>query len=331
VWGCSGDALDLEWTISFADESLRTQAHLVEPFIVEGGCSGADAAAAIWSDTALASDMTGARPPSLSPGTYGFAARAHDIGCQWYAEGCEEVELGNANSPTLIRTIMDAVPTPMDACGGLECVAGRCDVPDTGVMDTGVVDTGVMDTGGADADTSPPDDTAVPMDTAVPDTTVDTGPMCVPATEICNGMDDNCDLSIDEAGCPCDREEFGGTVYLFCTAGLNFAAAEAACSALGYHLVFVESAAEQTFVWTQAESRAAADWWLGLHDRTTEGTFTWLDGTVVWDASGAAGYENFRGGAPEADATEDCQELDEAAGEWAGASCAQSQPYVCEL
>ncbi len=51
----------------------------------------------------------------------------------------------------------------------------------------------------------------------------------------------------------------------------------------------------------------------------------------MWDASGAAGYENFRGGAPEAVPAEDCQELDEAAGEWAGASCGQSQPYVCEL
>ena len=51
--------------------------------------------------------------------------------------------------------------------------------PDTGPRDTGAVDTGTPDTG--------------PRDTGTPDV-----PTCVPATEVANGRDDDCDGLVDE-------------------------------------------------------------------------------------------------------------------------------------
>jgi hypothetical protein len=209
-------------------------------------------------------------------------------------------------------------------------------LPDTdgSASETGVAESGLPD-GAPDGivpDVGMPD-TEVLADSSMPDTAMDAPTdtaACVPVDEVCNGADDDCDLEIDEAGCDCERELFGGHVYLFCTSGRSFADAETDCADWGYHLVFIESADEQGFVWSRASGRIVTDWWLGLSDRTTEGRYEWTDGTVVWEGGAVASYHAFRGGSPDDTSGENCFELDSAAGEWGGAGCSQAQPYVCE-
>ncbi len=83
--------------------------------------------------------------------------------------------------------------------------------PDAAVADAAVADAAVADAAVADA--TVPDaavaDAAVP-DAAVPDAAVpDAGPVCVPAAEVCNGEDDDCDGRVDRVmggGPVCDCE-----------------------------------------------------------------------------------------------------------------------------
>jgi hypothetical protein len=70
---------------------------------------------------------------------------------------------------------------------------------DAGSSDSGAVDAGPRDAGPMDA--GPRD--AGPMDAGAPTDAgpADTGVMCTPATETCNGRDDDCDGLVDESGC----------------------------------------------------------------------------------------------------------------------------------
>jgi hypothetical protein len=177
TWGCSDETQDLAWAIEFADDGLRTRAVAVEAFILEGGCGATDSAEAIWSEEITPSATMGAAPPALSPGTWGFAARARDDACSWYALGCEEVELGG-DQPTTVTTIMDAIPAEA-ICPASACMAGQCDFTrvDAGPidMDGGAVDGGPTDDAGPVDDAGPGED-AGPVDAFVPDAGVDAGP-----------------------------------------------------------------------------------------------------------------------------------------------------------
>ncbi len=208
-------------------------------------------------------------------------------------------------------------------------------------------DAGEGETGTPPDDAAPPDsrvrdsarfDSAAPPDSSVvvdavadvpADGPMDTGSPCVPVMETCNAVDDDCDSEIDEDGCDCDRELHDGHVYLFCTGGRTFDQSTSDCASWGYHMIFIDDGAEQTFAWDAASRRIAGDWWIGLSDLTVEDRYEWLDGTVVWDG-GPLRYHAFRGGAPDDTSTEDCFEMDVSGGVWAGATCSQFQPFVCE-
>ncbi len=172
-------------------------------------------------------------------------------------------------------------------------------------------------------------DSTAPVDTGTP---VDTGMTCIPSAEVCNGRDDDCDDEIDEEGCSCDRVVDGTSVYLFCAGGESFDTANSNCTSWGYHLVYVNSAAEQSFVWGQARARGVVDWWIGMTDTATEGRYLWLDGAVVWESGAAVSFHSFRDGDPGTHGDEDCIEMDgPTEGMWADGACTQVQPYVCEL
>ncbi|RLB49911.1 MAG: hypothetical protein DRJ42_20000 [Deltaproteobacteria bacterium] len=86
------------------------------------------------------------------------------------------------------------------ACAEGRCSAGRClevqrtDGCATGErcdLDLGCVEARIADSGVSDASV----DTATPADTGA---AVDTGMMCAPTAEVCNGLDDDCDGTVDE-------------------------------------------------------------------------------------------------------------------------------------
>mgnify|MGYP001050246149 CR=1 FL=1 len=81
---------------------------------------------------------------------------------------------------------------------------------------------------------------------------------------------------------------YNGHTYVRTVAALGWSAAEAYAGSLGGHLVTLDDAAEQAWVY----QRFGGSVWLGLNDAGTEGTGVWVDGS-------GSGYRNWAAGQPD--------------------------------
>jgi hypothetical protein len=107
------------------------------------------------------------------------------------------------------------------------------------------------------------------------------GRCCGARTEVCNGLDDTCDGLVDEASCPVPATSWLGRTYLFISEPLSWSAARAYCARYGYHLVSIESVAENAFITMTASMASGVDgWWIGYFDIGHEGTWTWDGGST---------------------------------------------------
>lgn len=208
-----------------------------------------------------------------------------------------------------------------------------CD--DAGVDDAGVPDSGGMPEGGiAEAGV----DAAIGSDACVPTS---------PATEVCDGVDNDCDSMIDP-GTTCPSMCTGvtlsnGKVYAVCETPFNWGGARTACrvAALMMDLVIINDEAENTAVDKLVTDLIgpAGTAWLGANDAPPlpDGEWRWRDGTQFWmgAASGSAVgglYSNWATGQPDdAGGAEDCAQMN-AGGEWNDLPCGSGavNPYVCE-
>ncbi len=162
----------------------------------------------------------------------------------------------------------------------------------------------------------------------------DAGNVCVPANEVCNARDDNCDSNVDERGCePCTAKIFAGKTYLFCGNHLDWPSARSWCTERGYDLVKLETMEEDRWVWKEAKAIQQVDWWLGMSDLDTEAVYLWIDGTLAWANGAPIGYANWRDQRPEDMADQDCIQFDVGAsdGQWADHTCGSTLPFVCEV
>ncbi|MBX3269013.1 MAG: C-type lectin domain-containing protein [Sandaracinaceae bacterium] len=194
----------------------------------------------------------------------------------------------------------------LDGCGGRICGADeRCDagacvpleMPDAGPAPDG---SAPLDAGPDDA--GPHDAGAVARDACLP--------------ELCNGLDDDCDGDVDEAGCePCARSVFERRDYLSCELPRPQAEARAYCRARGYDLVSIASAAENTHV----SGTRTGEPFLGLV-RASGQDFVWVDGDP-------GTYRNWQGAGPGA---QDCATM-RMTGSWVTTDCASARPFVCAL
>ncbi|XP_072180913.1 secretory phospholipase A2 receptor-like [Diadema setosum] len=70
-----------------------------------------------------------------------------------------------------------------------------------------------------------------------------------------------------------------GSCYLFETNEVDHATASSACSDIGFHLLFIETASEQQYVRQTGRSVSTnIDYWFGLQGSTVD-SLEWLDGT----------------------------------------------------
>ncbi len=154
------------------------------------------------------------------------------------------------------------------------------------------------------------------------------------AMERCNGVDDNCDGSIDdECGTNCRGAVSGGRFYVFCNrTNRDYDEGVSDCGSIGggMELVSINSEAEQTFVRTAALAISMNEWWIGLY-RTSGGSpmWTWEDGTAAPQTSDAAAppYNNWADVEP--DGSGNCARM-LTSGEWGDRNCNDNLRYVCE-
>jgi len=148
---------------------------------------------------------------------------------------------------------------------------------------------------------------------------------CAASETVCNGVDDDCDASIDEGVCGCTVAVRAGRAYLLCTAQVRWTEARDYCDARPpYHLAHISTADENTWLDAAIDGVSTSFWWFGLNDRVTEGTWLADDGSDVL-------YTHWQSGEPNNSSNEDCGELNRfGAGAWNDEACNGDKRFVCE-
>jgi hypothetical protein len=150
-------------------------------------------------------------------------------------------------------------------------------------------------------------------------------PSCTPKTEVCDGLDNDCDKAADEdqtCALGCTGAAYEGHSYVFCSIALGSATlAATTCQSMGLGMVMIQSQAENTFVTGQLKGSS----WLGASDQAQEERWVWYaTGEVFWNDGDVDGkYENWLS-QPKHDDDENCAVILGSAvnkGEWSDLSC----------
>ena len=117
-----------------------------------------------------------------------------------------------------------------------------------------------------------------------------------------------------------------GPMYQKVSESKTWDAARAHCRTLGMDLAIVRSAADNAAIKAIA---GGSNWdvWIGLHDKTTENRWVWVDGSN-------AVYTNWEPGEPNNQGNEDCVHMrripSRPDGKWNDAPCSLKLPFVCQ-
>lgn len=150
------------------------------------------------------------------------------------------------------------------------------------------------------------------------------------ATESCNRVDDDCSGLVDDsATCsdPCPTAVVGGVTFALCQLPMSWQQAAAFCMARGGTLARIDSAEQSQGLYREARRLdPKSRWWIGLHDRTAEGHFEWIDGAPLAFTAWATGEPN------NDTCNQDCAALKRRGdGTWHDTHCGQAQPFICRM
>ncbi len=155
--------------------------------------------------------------------------------------------------------------------------------------------------------------------------------------EVCNGVDDDCDMVVDE-GVNSMPLSYSGSEYLFCNSpGLSRQDAQIACNAWGGHLAILDSDEENWRVAEEARMYGEAfGRWIDLYDAAESPTP--MGQNWIWSTTGApASYVAWSATEPNnLTGDEHCVEMVPyivplmERGSWNDLRCAEMRAYVCE-
>jgi hypothetical protein len=242
--------------------------------------------------------------------------------------------------------------------GGTSGTAGNGGEGDTGGTTGGTDTGGTSGTGGCttmttfyrDADEDTYGDDATTEDACeAPTGYVDRGGDCADdddaknpgATEICNGLDENCNDPDEGSTCPtgCVPRELNANMmqhpglYLVCEGPVNWTTARMTCVDEGMILARVRSTADNAAIRAAMNTEhGTTEYWLGGTDGPTnaeEGTWRWLAGDIVFFPATAL-YANWAMDQPATQfPAQDCLKANDS--QWFAEQCQLTFGFVCEF
>ncbi|XP_072174350.1 macrophage mannose receptor 1-like [Diadema setosum] len=97
------------------------------------------------------------------------------------------------------------------------------------------------------------------------------------------------------------------------------------CVNMGGDLASFHSSEEENYIYANSGSTQSSGYWIGLHDRSTEGGFEWSDGTPVE-------HTNWNGGEPnDWGSGEDCTEAFFSSRIWNDLYCNRRRNWICKI
>ena len=132
------------------------------------------------------------------------------------------------------------------------------------------------------------------------------------------------DALLCQQGCPVGWDSFGCKCYFPSLTWLPWNQSRGVCVSRGADLVVVDSEEEMDFI-----SSYNSYFWLGATDEAGEGTWRWVDGTVL-----SLDNPSWSRGGPQGGGAKNCLKaakiLEQNLNKWASASCEEQNRGLCE-
>lgn len=176
----------------------------------------------------------------------------------------------------------------------------------------------------------------------VPDVAVVRDACVSSGAEICDGLDNNCNGTIDERACAdgCIGAQRNGVGYMFCFGAAQWRtwdASQTQCANRGMNLAQIDDAAQNAWIHNLADGvNYVGTIWLGGEDPDDTGAWFWIGGAEFW-IGGRTGravggrYTNWDVGQPPNVAfQQDCLVMSGVSDVWRANQCGVRTAFICQ-
>ncbi len=144
------------------------------------------------------------------------------------------------------------------------------------------------------------------------------------ATEVCDGVDNNCSDNVDDAiECPCPQATIGGVTFYLCDLNMSWEQALMWCTRKGHDLAHIDSQSQNDALYAAAQLVRESVWYFGLSDIGNG------DGDFYWSSGAPLSYTNWAPDQPSLDGAEHCGHFRQNDAKWDDIACGNRRPFIC--